>query len=138
MIVTPAQLSEAAGELDHPLYWAGEQEGLEIELSEPEPGRSYVRYLAEGVEAGDPRAKFLTVGTYEFKGAAEVLREQAENPGGVLASAPNGGVVYFDSRHPQSVYLAYPDEELQIEVFDPDPSVAKELVTSGQIVPVPR
>jgi hypothetical protein len=34
------------------------------------------------------------------------------------------------------VYLAYPDVDLQIEVFDPTGGRARQLVTSGQIVPV--
>ena len=35
-----------------------------MELSETGKARVYVRYLAEGAEAGDPRPAFLTVDTY--------------------------------------------------------------------------
>jgi hypothetical protein len=34
---------------------------------------------------------------------------------------------------PTSVYLAYPESDYQIEVFDPSPTRAVELVTSGQV-----
>ena len=135
-IVSPAQLSEAAVELDHPLYWAGEQESAEIEFSQPQAARTYVRYLTGGAEAGDPNAEFLTIGTYEFKDAAKALKEQAKKPDGVLAAAPGGGVVFFNTTHPQSVYLAYPGEEAQIEVYDPNPKRSIGLVSSGLIVPV--
>jgi hypothetical protein len=102
----------------------------------PEEGRTFVRYLTEGAEPGDPRPDFLTVGTYAFPGAVESLQELAGEAGGVERSAPGGGVVYFNRDQPQSVYLAYPGMDIQIEVYDPDPVRAKNLVTSGQIVPI--
>ncbi len=136
VIVSADELREKAAEHDGPVYWAGEQEGAEIEYSEPEPGRIYVRYLTGGAEAGDPNTNFLTIGTYEFKDAAQALKKQSKESNGVLASAPGGGVVYFDTTHPQSVYLAYPGEEAQVEVFDPNPKRSLGLVSSGLIVPV--
>ncbi len=135
-IVSADELREKATEQEGPIYWAGEQEGAEIEFSQPQAGRTYVRYLTGGAEAGDPNAEFLTIGTYEFKDAAKALKEQAKQPHGVLASAPGGGVVFFDTTHPQSVYLAYPGEEVQIEVYDPNPKRSLGLVSSGLIVPV--
>ena len=107
-IVSADELREKATEQEGPIYWAGEQEGTEIEFSQPQAGRTYVRYLTGGAEAGDPNAEFLTIGTYEFKDAAQALKEQAKQPNGILASAPGGGVVFFNTTHPQSVYLAYP------------------------------
>jgi hypothetical protein len=136
VIVSADALREKATEREGPIYWAGEQAGAQIEFSQPQAGRTYVRYLTGGAEAGDPSAEFLTVGTYAFKDAAKALREQAKHPNGVLASAPGGGVVYFDTTHPQSVYLAYPGEEAQIEVYDPNPKRSLGLVSSGLIVPV--
>jgi hypothetical protein len=135
-IVSVDELSEKASEQEEPIYWAGEQEGTEIEFSQPEPGRTYVRYLTEGAEAGDPSANFLTVGSYEFPEASQALKKQSKEPGGVLASAPGGGVVYFNTERPQSVYLAYPGEDVQIEVYDPNPKRSLGLVSSGLVVPV--
>ena len=133
--VTPAELSEVAGEAKSPIYWAGDQPGSTLELSETE-GRTYVRYLTEGAEPGDARPNFLTVGSYQFADPVAALEKLAENPGGVKRTVPGGGIAFFNRERPQNVYLAYPDEEVQIEVYDPDPTVAKELVTTGQIVPV--
>ena len=135
-IVSVDELREKAAEQEGSVYWAGEQEGAEIEFSQPQAGRTYVRYLTGGAEAGDPKAEFLTIGTYVFKDAAKALKEQAKLPNGVLASAPGGGVVFFNTTHPQSVYLAYPGEEVQIEVYDPNPKRSLGLVSSGLIVPV--
>jgi hypothetical protein len=135
-IVSVDELREIAAEEDEPVYWAGDQAGAELELSRPTQGRTYVRYLTDGAEAGDPNPEFLTVGTYAFPDAAETLEEQGREPGGVLASAPGGGVVYFSRTQPENVYLAYPGEDVQIEVYDPDAKRAIELASSGQIVPI--
>lgn len=118
-----------------PIYWVGPPEGAELELSQPSPDRTYVRYLTGGAEAGDPRP-FLTVGSYKLADPVKALRSQGKGANGVLAKAPNGGVVYFERESPESVYLAYPGVNTQIEVFAPNFQQALRLVTSGRIVPV--
>lgn len=133
-IVSVDSLRDTAAEQETPIYWAGEQEGAELELSQPGGGRTYVRYLTDGAEAGDPRPEFLTVGTYETANAVGALKRQSKEANGVLAKAPGGATVYFDRNQPRSVYLAYPGVEVQIEVFDPDFARALQLVNSGQIV----
>lgn len=135
-IVSAEELEDAVAEEAEPVYWAGEQEGAELELSQPEAGRTFVRYLTEGAEAGDERADFLTVGTYFQADAVKALREQAKASDGVLGTAPGKAVVYFNRDQPASVYLAYPGVDVQIEVFDPSFTRALQLVNSGQIVPV--
>lgn len=134
-VVTVDALLETAEGRETALYWAGLPKDAELELSEPESGRTYLRYLTEGAEAGDPRP-FLTVGTYDLDEAAAALRRQGNEPDGVLASTPDDGVVYFNRSEPESVYLAYPGEDVQVEVFAPDFQEALELVTSGEITPV--
>ena len=135
-IVDADALRERSEAEESPIYWAGEQEGAELELSVPEEGRTYVRYLTGGAEAGDPQPNFLTVGTYAFPEPIPALEKLANKPGGVQRTAPGGGIVFFNRDTPNSVYLAYPNQEVQIEVYDPDPARAKELATTGAIVPV--
>lgn len=134
-IVSVASLREAAAAQDTPIYWAGLTADTELELSQPSADRTYVRYLPSGVEAGDPQP-FLTVGSYRYEDPTGTLHSRGNQPGGVLASAPGGGVVYFDRNDPKSVYLAYPDTEVEIEVFAPEFKEALQLVTDGRIVPV--
>lgn len=133
-IVSAESLREASSE-GTPIYWAGERQGTELELSGPDEQRTYVRYLTDGAEAGDPRADFLTVGTYESADPVAALRRQSKQDGGVLGKAPGGATVYFNSSDPQSVYVAFPGVDAQIEVYDPDFKQALQLVNSGQIVP---
>ncbi len=134
-IVSANELRERAAEQGTPVYWAGERADTELELSGG-GDQTYVRYLSDDADAGDPRADFLTVGTYEMSNPVAVLRRQGREPGGVLAKAPGGAVVYFSRANPHSVYLAYPGVEAEIEVYDPDFKRALGLVNSGQIVPV--
>lgn len=135
-IVSAEELEDAVADEAEPVYWAGEEEGTELELSQPEAGRTFVRYLTDGADAGDERADFLTVGTYVQPNAVAALRRQAKESDGVLGTAPGKGVVYFNRDQPASVYLAYPGVGVQIEVFDPSFTRALQLVNSGQIVPV--
>ena len=135
-IVSVDELREAVSGPGTPVYWAGEQADTELELSRPEKGRTYVRYLTDGAEADDPKAAFLTVGTYVTTDPVARLTRLGEESGGVLAKAPGGATVYFARSQPRSIYLAYPGVEAQIEIYDPDFERALQLVNSGQIVPV--
>lgn len=135
-VVSADELEDAVAGEKEPVYWAGEQEGAELELSRPGEGRTFVRYLTGGAEAGDERADFLTVGTYAQTAPVAALRRQAKESGGVLGTAPGRAVVYFNRDQPTSVYLAYPGVDVEIEVFDPNFTRALQLVNSGQIVPV--
>lgn len=135
-IVSPDSLRETASEAATPIYWAGEQDETELELSQPEKDRAYVRYLTGGAEAGDKRANFLTIGTYAQPSAVASLRRQSKRSGGTIAQAPGNATVYYERSSPQSVYLAYPGSSVEVEVFDPSFKRALRLVESGQIVAV--
>lgn len=133
-IVSAEQLQAAAAEQSTPVYWAGKQPGAELELSSNGGGRTYVRYLTGGAEAGDERADFLTVGTYAQADPVATLRSQSSEPGAVLSRAPGNATVYYSRTEPGSVYLAYPGVPVEIEVYDPNFKRALQLVNSGQIV----
>lgn len=135
-IVSTEALRDAVSGADAPVYWAGEQKGTEVELSQAGAGRTYVRYLTGGAEAGSSSADFLTVGTYAHANPVAALRRQGKEPGGVIGSAPGRGTVYFNRNDPKSVYLAYPGVDVEIEIYDPNFTRALQLTNSGQIVPV--
>lgn len=134
-IVSPDSLRETASSAV-PIYWAGEQDGAELELSRPDKDRTYVRYLTGGAKAGDKRADFLTIGTYAQPNAVASLRRQAKRSAGTLGHAPGNATVYYERENPGSVYLAYPDTPVEVEVFDPSFKRALRMVESGQIVAV--
>lgn len=135
-IASVDDVEELASALEHPLYWAGEREDEELELKAEADGSVYLRYLPEGTEAGDPRQVFLTVGTYPVEDAQAALRRTAAESGGRLDRLEDGSVVLSNPSSPGSVYLAHPDSDLEIEVYDPDPGEAMELIRAGAIEPV--
>jgi hypothetical protein len=132
-LVDREEIAAVEDSTGHPVYWAGERPPDRIELVEEASGNVFLRYLPPGVEAGDRRAEFLTVGTYPFADPVTGLERTAAESGGSLRTAPDGArmLVNPDS---DSVYLAYPDPELQVEVYDPAGG-ALELIESGGVEP---
>ncbi len=120
----------------HPVYWAGARPGKKYELTITPDQNIFIRYLDPGVPIGSKDVSSLTVGTYPVQDAVAALQHEADKPGARTASAPGGGFVLTSADAPQSVYLAYPDSNYQIEVYDPDPQRALSLATSGAIVPI--
>jgi hypothetical protein len=131
-----AKVRELAAEQDHPIYWAGPAGAHTVEWTDLPDGRVYLRYLTGGAEIGDPRPQFLTVGTYPVGNGVAALRKADKIPGSRTFSVGGGGIALVNRNGPTSVYLAYPGSKYQIEVFDPDPQRALELVTSEEIRPV--
>lgn len=127
------ELKRLAAEVGHPIYWAGEAAGTTYELTRTGDGSVYIRYLPAGVELGARRANYLTIGTYPQEDAFQILKRTAARNGVEIVELANGGRAFVDDK---SVYVAYPNEDIQIEVYDPVPGRARELVTSGDIVPV--
>jgi hypothetical protein len=122
--------------LGHPIYWAGVEPDDTYELTRTKDGSVYVRYLPQGISVGDRRPNYLTIGTYPQKDAFRILRATAEKNQVATMDLDNGGLAFVDKKHPTSVYIAYPNADFQIEVYDPAPGRARQLVTSGQVSPV--
>jgi hypothetical protein len=138
MAATEADLSDLASKDDHPIFWAGDQPGTsDLELTQTADGNVYVRYLTGNAPIDTPKPSYLTVGTYPFPDAYHALKVVADEPGAVTKDVADGGLAVTNTNSPTSVYLAYPDQEFQVEVYDPDPTKALDLVTSGDIQPVP-
>jgi hypothetical protein len=127
------QIRALATAMRHPIYWAGPQKGFKYELSRTSEGLTYIRYLPKSAPIGDSHAKYLSVGTYPVKDAPGAVRAMAKRLGVTPSTLSGGAIAVQDTKHPQSVYLAYPGSNLQIEVFDPSPSVARHLALSGGI-----
>jgi hypothetical protein len=132
-----SELQDAESTLGHPLYWAGPRAGQELELEVEGEGNAYLRYLPRG-EAGRrlDLARYLTVGTYPVAEAQAALRRKARAAGVPLRRIDGGGLVLIDPAAQGSAYLAYPESDLQIEVYDPAPGQAVRLIESGAIRPV--
>ncbi len=134
--VSVTQLGTFRDKAGHPIYWAGPIPGTHYELTQTSKGSIYVRYLPQGVPIGT-NARHTLVGSYPVDNASKVLQGLAKEDGEISFPAPGSGIAVYSKSSPTNVYLAYPDSNVQIEVFDPSPARARGLITSGQIAPVP-
>jgi hypothetical protein len=135
-LVSPARLRALAATLGYPLYWAGSRVGRRYELTEAGGGRTYIRYLPATVKAGDPRPRFLAVGTYADGEAFAKTEAAGKRPGAVTLELQFGGIAVYDAKRPTNVYFAYPDSIVQVEVYAPNSRVARRLVVARQVVPI--
>ncbi len=137
-VVTPAteaRIRRLPAELDHVVYWLGPQSGVSYELTQTESGRVFVRYLPPGVEVGSSKPHPF-VATFPVEDAFAVTTAEANKPGSVKIPVGRGGVAFYSSATPENIYLAFPDSNYQIEVFDPNPARGRQAVESGQVVPI--
>lgn len=134
-IVDEAGLRAFAATHDSPIWWAGPRPDARYELTSTADGRVYVRYLAAGVEVGSNDPSFLTVGTYPQQDALAVLEQTARRRGDGTFAVAGGGVGTVVEGSPDSVYVAFPGSDVQIELFDPDGG-ARALAAGGRLVAI--
>jgi hypothetical protein len=135
VVVNVERLRELAQSVGHPIYWAGHQPGAD-ELTVDVNGNVFIRYLPEGIPAGSRRRTSLTVATYPFADAYGTLQAASRQAGATVGHTPDGGLVVSGRGKPRNAYIAYPDVDCQIEVYDPRSGRALELALSGAIAPV--
>jgi hypothetical protein len=136
--MSASEISDFAAEQDAPVYWLGERSNADYELTDSGSGRIYIRYLTDGADAGDERAKFITVATYPSKDGVAALQKAArEENGAKLGKTDDGAVLLIDPASPNNAHLAYRGANLQIEIYSPVPGEALRLAARGDVEPVP-
>lgn len=134
--VSVAQLRSLPDETGHEIYWAGRRKDYTYELTRTKDGNVYVRYLPPGVPVAANQPDYLTVGTYPRRRALADLRRLARRQANVSFPLSNGGIAVYSRGRPNSVYLAYPGDGVQVEVYDPSPQRARRLVRDERVRPV--
>ena len=119
--------------IPQPIYWAGPKPGYLYELTRTSTGKIFVRYLPPGTQVGSKKATYLIVATYPFRNALKALTDLRTQH---QLKIPGGGIAIVDASHPQSVHLAFPGSNNQIEVYDPSPTRSLAIVKSGSVRPV--
>jgi hypothetical protein len=127
-----ADLRALAKRLKHPIYWVGPKKGVTYELTQTAGGQLHIRYLAAGVKLGSP-TPYLAIGTYPFNGAYAATKALLKTKSNVQVKMPGGGVALYSKSYPQSIHLAFPRSDIQVEVYDPSAARARQFVTSGQV-----
>jgi hypothetical protein len=127
-----AGLTALARTLGHPIYWIGPKKGFTYELQKGSNGSVSVRYLPPGASLGTSHP-YLAVGTYPFRNAFATIKTLAAQPGAKSIRLPRGGLAVVGSQDPNSIHLAFPGSNVQVEVFDPAAFLARHIVASGQV-----
>jgi hypothetical protein len=135
-IVTTAELEEIARESGGPVYWAGEQPGARIEYTRTADGSTYVRYLTGSAQAGSPSGDFVVVATYAQPNAYERVSGVARRTHLTIRTIPDGGIAVSRPGRPQNVYVAYPGQPYQVEVYSPSEATTNGLVLDGRVRPI--
>jgi hypothetical protein len=133
---TEPELRRFASSLPERAYWAGPRADRRYEVTHTSSGATFVRYLPPGAEVGTAGARYLTVVTYPRRAALRVLRAAARAPGAKTISISGGGLGVYYGGVPTNVHLAFPDGNVEVEVFSPSKEVAIELVRRGAIEPL--
>jgi hypothetical protein len=136
-VVSAAQLGRLATSVAHPVFWLGPKPGMTYELSRQPNGSIFVRYLPHGAPAGDPRPH-LTVATYPFRGAYAAIEQVGAQHGATVKKLSRGGLAVVSPNHPDSVHLAYPGVDYQVEVYDPTAGRALAAVAGGGLAVLGR
>lgn len=134
-VVSEQGLQKLVAASGKPIYWVGPQQDVRYAVEERSNGQVYVRYLTAGMKA-DTIAT-LTVGTYPMKNAYESTLALGKKSGWKQLDTGTGGPAAFSSsKLTRNVYLAQPGLDYQIEVYDPTPGRAAELVQGGRVLQV--
>jgi hypothetical protein len=133
--VSAKELSGLAAAVHHPLYWAGPGANNTYELTETSRGWIFIRYLPAGAATGVGKP-YLTIATYPIAGAFAAVKRLARGKDAETIKLAGGGLAVVGQQYPKSIYLAYPASNYEIEVFDPSPARARQLVASGKITTI--
>jgi hypothetical protein len=117
-----------------PVYWAGARPNTTYEITRAAGGQIYIRYLPAGVRVGDPRPRFVTVGTYPQQNAYAALTAAGRRKGYRAVTTSSGALIVYNRRKHASIHFTFPDAAFQVEAYDPRPGQALASVLGGDIV----
>jgi hypothetical protein len=132
---TASALKTLATALGHPIYWLGTLAGTHLELTHSPDGRVYLRYLSAGVKPGSPTPQ-LAIGTYPVANAFATTKAAAARADSVRIALPHGAIAFYSKARPTNVYVAFPGQNEQVEVYDPSAAYVKKLIAQGKVAPV--
>lgn len=136
VVLNESELRQIVSELGQTIFWAGPMTNARYTLNVNDTA-SFVRYLPEGEGADDTSMNYLIIATYAINGAFDAVRSAGNEQEGILITNSDGAAVYYNKSAPNNIYLAYPNSNFQIEIFDPSDERALQVATNpGLIQPI--
>ena len=113
-------------------YWAGPLAGLKTEFRRTAKGEIYVRYVPKNARLGAD-CDCLVIATYPFNEAVNGLTEQANTVGADIQRGHGKSFIFVDPKQGRRVYMAFPGENAQIEIYGVTPGSALQLAKGPKI-----
>jgi hypothetical protein len=129
--LTEAELIAAVRELGADVYWAGPVKGAKYTLAVPVDGQAYVRYLPEGQGIDDTKPNYVVIATYTTTDAFTATQAAGNTSNGVSFISASGAAIYYSKDTPTNVYVAYPNLNFQVEIFNPIAATALEIASTN-------
>ena len=129
--LTESELIDAVKKLGVDVYWAGPVKDAKYTLAVPADGQAYVRYLPNGQGIDDTKPNYVVIATYTTTDAFTSTQAAGNTSNGVTFINPDGAAVYYSKDTPTNVYVAYPNLNYQIEVFDPIAATALDIASKA-------
>jgi hypothetical protein len=127
--LTEKELISAVKQLGVDVYWAGPVDGAKYTLSAPAEGQVYVRYLPNGEGLTDTKANYVVIATYATPDAFNATQAAGNQTNGVTFISNQGAAVFYSKDAPTNVYVAYPNIDIQVEVFSPIAQTALDIAS---------
>jgi hypothetical protein len=127
--LTEPELIAAVKQLGVDVYWAGPVKDAKYTLAVPADGQAYVRYLPNGQGIDDTKPNYVVIATYTTTDAFTATQAAGNSSNGVTFINTEGAAVYYNKDTPTNVYVAYPNLNYQIEVFDPIAATALDIAS---------
>ena len=129
--LSESELIAAVRKLGITAYWAGPVQDAKYTLAVPADGQAYVRYLPNGQGLGDPSPNYVVIATYTTTNAFTATQSAGNQSNGVTFINSDGAAVYYSKDTPTNVYVAYPNLNFQIEIFDPIAATALDIASKS-------
>lgn len=127
--LTEQELIDAVKKLGVDVYWAGPVQGAKYTLAVPADGQAYIRYLPNGEGLTDTKPNYVVIATYTTTDAFKATQAAGNQSNGVAFINTEGAAIYYNKDAPTNVYVAYPNLNYQIEVFDPIAATALDIAS---------
>ena len=134
VLLSLASLRDYAHRVKHTVYWVGPMKNAEYEVTYTPGGNFTVRYLAAQSKVG-AKNYIVLVSTDPVWGGYDLLKQLTVESGMHAVHAPKAVAVTSDA-YPQSIRVAFPKKDFQIEVISPSAARVKQLVTTGSVEPI--
>lgn len=128
------ELLDISREVPTPIFWAGPISGYSYLLTVDKKGSAIVKYVAPDSADEATRNSSRQIATYPAKSAWENSLTAAAAIGFSSFKNSDGSLVFYSIDNSSDVFMAFPDKELQIEIYDSRAGQALSLsVLVGQI-----